>query len=157
MKLIYRGARYDSTSTSLPTVETGRTGRYRGLEVHFRHAESIPPQPAHDLTYRGVAYCTRPGAEALAPSSIPTNRPVAYPTSQPLTAGSVMSSQSISARARVQMMSRHHQTAAREQLALDRAAAELGLGHLSSTFSRIQGKMQHDIAISCEPSSVGMS
>jgi hypothetical protein len=155
MKLIYRGVRYDSTETPLPTVETGHTGRYRGLEVHFRHAESTPPQPVNDLTYRGVAY--RTGAEAFAPSSVPASRPVTSPISQPLTAGSVMSTQSISARARVQMMSRHHQAAAREQLALDRAAAELGLGHLSSTFSRIQGKMQHDIAISCEPSSVAMS
>ncbi len=157
MKLIYRGTRYESTAVPLPTVETGETGRYRGLEIHFRRAEWAPTQPVHELTYRGVPYTTGQGDRFATPALQPAPYAVNVPTSQPFTPGAVMSTQSISARARAQMTSRHQQVVAREQIALDRAAADLGLGHVSSCLSRIQGKLQHDIAMSCEPSAVSMS
>ena len=59
MKLTYRGIQYETEPTTLEIREGEIGGNYRGLPWRFHHLRHIPePPPAHNLTWRGVAYRT---------------------------------------------------------------------------------------------------
>lgn len=144
MKLVYRGVSYDYNPPQVPTYDSGNLGTYRGLDVRFRNPKkALVLQPTLDLKYRGVAY--RPGETAAAtaprPQPVPATRPVG----------------SITQKARALMLNRHREVGRRQQTMLNRLAAEVGLTDVSTSISRIQGKMQHDLAIAYQPSAAALS
>jgi hypothetical protein len=59
MKLTYRGLQYDYNPPQLDVTESTLTGCYRGQPSHYHYLNYVPiPQPAEQLTYRGVPYQT---------------------------------------------------------------------------------------------------
>lgn len=68
MKLSYRGVGYDYNPPTLEVTEGEILGKYRGANWRCRTMNELPtPQPASNLTYRGVSY-----TKGSAPSSRPT-------------------------------------------------------------------------------------
>ncbi|PZO15015.1 MAG: hypothetical protein DCF25_14255 [Leptolyngbya foveolarum] len=59
MKLTYRGVDYDYNPPMLEVTESEVACQYRGQPATVRYVQHVPiPQPAEQLTYRGVAYQT---------------------------------------------------------------------------------------------------
>ncbi len=59
MKLTYRGVSYDYNPPMLEVTESEMAMRYRGQSTAYTYVRHVPiPQPAEQLTYRGVAYQT---------------------------------------------------------------------------------------------------
>jgi hypothetical protein len=59
MKLTYRGIQYDHNPPQLDVTESTLNGCYRGQPSHYHYLNYVPiPQPAEQLTYRGVPYQT---------------------------------------------------------------------------------------------------
>lgn len=59
MKLTYRGIEYDYNPPSLEVTDSEIACRYRGQAARYTYVRHVPiPQPAEQLTYRGVAYQT---------------------------------------------------------------------------------------------------
>lgn len=57
MQLTYRGVRYHSQSHTIETVESARVGKYRGVNLRFRHRNVIfIPHSLLRLTYRGISH-----------------------------------------------------------------------------------------------------
>lgn len=142
MKLTYRGVTYDYNPPAVSTTPAPATGTYRGVDVRFRNpAKPLVLQPTLDLKYRNVAYRTDG-------SPVPTAAPEAAPQVARL---------SMASQARNLMMKRHVRMEKRDRVSLSRAAQAIGLGGVVAAVSNIQGKMQHDIAWSHEPSAASMS
>lgn len=109
MKLTYRGVSYEYTPPQIEAQATGLDGKYRGLDVRFRHLKKAPVlQPTVNLTYRGFKYQT-PGTTSA--EAAPEKTLVA----------------SIQDKARSLMSHQHHTTKHRQQAMLIRSAAEVGL------------------------------
>ncbi|MCG9885422.1 MAG: DUF4278 domain-containing protein [Cyanobacteria bacterium] len=138
MKLTYRGVTYDYNPPAVSTTPAPATGTYRGVDVRFRNpAKPLVLQPTLDLKYRNVAYRT-------------DGSPVAAPAPE-------AARPSMASRARALMMKRHVRMEKRDRVSLTRAAQAIGLGGVMTAVSNIQGKMQHDVAWSHEPSAASMS
>ena len=59
MKLTYRGVDYDYNPPVLEATESEVATQYRGQATTLRYVQHVPiPQPAEQLTYRGIAYQT---------------------------------------------------------------------------------------------------
>lgn len=59
MKLTYRGVDYDYNPPVLEATESEALCQYRGQATAVRYVQHVPiPQPAEQLTYRGIAYQT---------------------------------------------------------------------------------------------------
>ncbi len=59
MKLTYRGVDYDYNPPVLDVTESEVACQYRGQVATYTYVRHVPiPQPAEQLTYRGVAYQT---------------------------------------------------------------------------------------------------
>lgn len=139
MKLTYRGVTYDYNPPAVSTTPAPATGNYRGVDVRFRNpAKPLVLQPTLDLKYRNVAYRTD-GSTVATVAATPEARP------------------SMASRARALMMNRHVRMEKRDRVSLTRAAQAIGLGGVMTAVSNIQGKMQHDVAWSHEPSAASMS
>ncbi|MEO0455968.1 MAG: DUF4278 domain-containing protein [Cyanobacteria bacterium P01_A01_bin.114] len=126
MKLTYRGVSYDYTPPAVATKSTGKTGKYRGVDVRFRAVEHPPVQPLKvDMIYRGVRYGAGEAAEA-AESGVPV-------------------AQSVSERLRGLVMGHARNVRRREQSMLARMDEQVGLTAKDAAHyaSRIQGKTSH--------------
>ena len=55
MKLAFLGNTYETKTAEVPTLETGKTGFYRGQPLAFRKAQTAP-MPSKVLAYRGNSY-----------------------------------------------------------------------------------------------------
>ncbi len=59
MKLTYRGVDYDYNPPMLEATESEIKCQYRGQSYPYSYVKHVPiPQPAEQLTYRGVPYQT---------------------------------------------------------------------------------------------------
>lgn len=56
MQLHFLGHPYSSPDTAVETVELKATGKYRGHQVGFRHAQPQSRHAAIALRYRGTSY-----------------------------------------------------------------------------------------------------
>lgn len=69
MKLTYRGISYEYNPPAVETVTGVAVGKYRGLDIRFRHRKKAPVmQPHYNLTYRGVKYNNQPDTENVSVS-----------------------------------------------------------------------------------------
>ncbi|MEM9904914.1 MAG: DUF4278 domain-containing protein [Cyanobacteria bacterium P01_D01_bin.44] len=126
MKLTYRGVTYDYTPPEVATKSTGKTGKYRGVDVRFRAVEHPPIQPLKvNMIYRGVPYGEGATAETTGQSA------VAPP--------------SISERLRGLVVSHVRNIRRREQSMLARMDEQVGLTAEDAAHyeSSIQGKVRH--------------
>ncbi|MEO1403308.1 MAG: DUF4278 domain-containing protein [Cyanobacteria bacterium J06635_1] len=127
MKLTYRGVTYEYTPPEVATKSTGKTGKYRGVDVRFRAVEHPPIQPLKvDMIYRGVPY----GAEGVTETAEQES--------------TVMSS--ISERMRALVVSHVRNIRRREQSMLARMDVQVGLTAEDAAHyeSSIQGKVRHN-------------
>ncbi|NEP57988.1 MAG: DUF4278 domain-containing protein [Symploca sp. SIO2G7] len=70
MKFSYRGIQYQTEPATLEIREGEIGGTYRGLPWRFNYLSHIPePPPVHNLTWRGISYCT--GKTLVQPSRTP--------------------------------------------------------------------------------------
>ncbi len=150
MKLTYRGISYESTPSPTPKLgKTIDTGTYRGAPVVFKALAELPPQPAADLTWRGVPYHT--GRADRVPAVAPVSQreiPAVAASPAPESLAVETPSTSIADLARNLFIRRHQRSRRREQGMMVRLAAEVGMsvedaGHYGS---HIQGKMPHDFS-----------
>jgi hypothetical protein len=132
MKLYYRGIAYDYTPPEVNTTNTSLAGTYRGAKHYFQQAVVPEATTSHELSYRGVAYCTGETTQA----------PVAPQQPQ----------SSIESLARSLMMTRHNWIKNREQSLLARSGAEIGLVEASHYWSQIQGKINPGFRVSYDRS-----
>ncbi len=66
MKLTYRGVSYDYNPPMLEVTESDVAVQYRGQSAPYTYVRHVPiPQPAEQLTYRGVAYQTTRRGQVL--------------------------------------------------------------------------------------------
>ncbi len=66
MKLTYRGVDYDYNPPVLEVTESKVACQYRGQAATVHYVQHVPiPQPAEQLTYRGVAYQTNRQGQVL--------------------------------------------------------------------------------------------
>ncbi len=66
MKLTYRGVDYDYNPPMLEATESEIKCQYRGQPCHYSYVQHVPiPQPAEQLTYRGVPYQTTRQGQVL--------------------------------------------------------------------------------------------
>lgn len=133
MKLTYRGVSYEYNPPLIETSEVEVVGKYRGLDWRFRNPTKVPVMQSNlDLKYRGVAYSTNDRTEQV--SSTPTEVKNGELVQTPVF--------SIQDRAR-SLMLKHSQTIKnRQQVMLNRLAAEIGLTDDVSQYSNcIQGKI----------------
>ncbi|MCW6036262.1 DUF4278 domain-containing protein [Spirulina subsalsa FACHB-351] len=115
MQLTYRGVAYDYQPAPVDTVETGVTGKYRGLEWRFRNLEKPPVQkPTLDLVYRGVHYST--GTQSNNPGQ--GNTPVQE---------TVNTTPSVRQKACALFWQNQRSNLRRQQVMFNRAAQEIGL------------------------------
>ncbi|NEQ69835.1 MAG: DUF4278 domain-containing protein [Symploca sp. SIO2D2] len=71
MKLTYRGIQYQTEPATLEIREGEIGGTYRGSPWRVHYLRHIPePTPVHNLTWRGISYCTG-NTQAAQPSTNP--------------------------------------------------------------------------------------
>jgi hypothetical protein len=110
MKLSYRGVSYDYNPPTVETADAGSGGKYRGLDWRFRNLKKPPIlQPTVNLTYRGVSYQSGASTTANNAESAKT---------------STLSTQD---KARSLMMNQQRTLKHRQQVMLNRLAAEVGV------------------------------
>ncbi|MEA5472357.1 DUF4278 domain-containing protein [Spirulina sp. 06S082] len=108
MKLTYRGVAYEYNPTTVESLDTEITGKYRGLEWRFRNRKAPTAQkPTLDLVYRGVPYTQ--GQEAPAVKANPTP--------------------SIGQRARALFLNKERTELKRQESVLLRSEERVGLSH----------------------------
>ncbi|HEY9738173.1 MAG TPA: DUF4278 domain-containing protein [Trichocoleus sp.] len=171
MKLTYRGVSYDYTPNPAPKYgPTIATGNYRGSAVEFRALAEVPPQPSHELSWRGIRYRSGTVVPAAAPAVEMATVPEPVPT--PVAAAPVVpavpvvpaapavpampalaaapEAQPVAAlsttdRARSLLMRHHQRIRRREQAMLARLDVEVGLTAADAARyeGHIQGKTLH--------------
>jgi hypothetical protein len=113
MKLTYRGVDYDYNPPVLEATESEIKCQYRGQSYHYSYVKHVPiPQPAEQLTYRGVPYQTnRQGQVVQIAKQHSPGRPAMHAGNNP-GLGSKLTGNSDAAQARRQLLesaSRLHQ------------------------------------------------
>ncbi|MBE9125610.1 MULTISPECIES: DUF4278 domain-containing protein [unclassified Coleofasciculus] len=76
MQLTYRGVPYHSQSHTIETTASERVGKYRGVNLRFRHRNVIfIPHSLFRLTYRGISHLAM-GRFSIQPQlkSVPNSR-----------------------------------------------------------------------------------
>ncbi|TBR59029.1 DUF4278 domain-containing protein [Mastigocladus laminosus UU774] len=56
MHLSYRGVRYQSHDTQVPTLDNTKKGSYRGASYNINQVKSTTNQQCLQLKYRGINY-----------------------------------------------------------------------------------------------------
>ncbi|BAZ66379.1 MAG: DUF4278 domain-containing protein [Pelatocladus maniniholoensis HA4357-MV3] len=56
MHLSYRGVRYHSQATQIPTLDNTKKGFYRGAPYNINQVKSTTVQQCLQLKYRGINY-----------------------------------------------------------------------------------------------------
>ncbi len=66
MRLVYRGASYETNAPQVEIEDTGLTGNYRGHELHFHQAKRQKArQVGVELHYRGAVYTSTAPSEII--------------------------------------------------------------------------------------------
>lgn len=145
MKLTYRGISYEYNPPAVEVTEGTPVGKYRGLDWRFRNLKADPVlTPTHNLTYRGVEYCTNLTASSDNVTSDTAN------TAKPVV--------KVSELARYRTMAHTQAIKKREQSMLNRLAAQVGLDTNKWKFSNhIQGKIHPTFRLNYERASASFS
>lgn len=157
MKLTYRGVQYDLIPTPVMVDDVYAEGKYRGVAVQYRRVRADVPQPAFDLTYRGVAYRAGevPGVREVPVPATVSDAPIAPAEAETKKAAPV----SIQERARLLMMNHHRKVMQRDQSMLMRLDREVGLDVEDAThfWNQIQGKVHSEAWATYDRSHAAMS
>jgi hypothetical protein len=157
MELTYRGVQYDYQPATV-AVSPGKVGgKYRGLDVRFRHLRSpIVLKPNLDLVYRGVAYQANP---VTAPQSVTTPVVEADQAVAPREqVAHAFAGLTVQDQARSLMNSHQQAIKIRQQAMLLRLAEEVGVtADISEYWNRIQGKIHPSFRATYDRSHAALS
>jgi hypothetical protein len=150
MKLNYRGIEYEYNPTPADTVETGTSGKYRGLDWRFRNAKKTPVyQPTLQLKYRGIPYGNENAEQAAEPA--PTTKPAVEPAEVAVS--------TVQEKARALMYKGNQVIKKRQQAMLSRSVHDVGMdeAEVSNYWNRIQGKVHPTFRATYGPSRIAHS
>jgi len=111
MKLTYRGVDYDYNPPMLEVTESEVACQYRGQATTVRYVQHVPiPQPAEQLTYRGVAYQTTRQGQLIQLSGQPEDVKATVRKAHALQGLRKLSGNSTAAKARRELLNEASQT-----------------------------------------------